>query len=47
MPDTINTLPRPERPRWGRRLGWFALLYILSFAAIAAVAYGLKAVIPH
>jgi hypothetical protein len=30
-----------------KRLGWFALLYVASFTTVAAVAYGLKAVIPH
>jgi hypothetical protein len=28
-----------------KRLGWFVLLYIASFTAVAALAYGLRAAI--
>jgi hypothetical protein len=28
-----------------RRLGWFALLYLVSVSVVIAVAYGLKAII--
>ncbi len=28
-----------------KRIGWFVLLYVASFAAVAALAYGLKAAI--
>jgi hypothetical protein len=34
-------------PNWWRRIGWFVLLYLASFAVVALVAEGLKAVIPH
>lgn len=43
MPTTIE----PRRKPWKSRLGWFALLYAASFGLVTAVAYGLKAVIPH
>ena len=32
---------------WAKRIGWFVALYVASFAAIALVATGLKAVIAH
>lgn len=41
----ITTKPGTTEKSWASRLGWFALLYILSFAAVVAVAYGLKAII--
>lgn len=43
MPTHIE----PGKPSWVKRLGWFALLYAASFVTVVAIAYGLKAVIPH
>ena len=38
-------MPTTTERSWARRLGWFALLYAASFAAVVAIAYGLKAII--
>lgn len=28
--------------KWGKRIGWFVLIWLCSVAALAAVAYGLR-----
>lgn len=33
------------RPPLLKRLGWFALLWVASLAAVAALAYGMRALI--
>lgn len=46
-PPIIEGPPEPgdaKRPL-GKRLGWFALLWIGSLAGVAAVAYALRALI--
>lgn len=47
MPSIIEGPPEPgEAPRpLGKRLLWFAVLWVGSLAAVAAVAYALRAMI--
>jgi hypothetical protein len=48
MPAIIEGPPEPGAPAtplW-RRLAWFAAIAVVSVAATAAVAYGLKALLP-
>jgi len=47
MPPIIEGPPEEGEPRspLGKRLVWFALLWIGSLAAVAAIAYSLRALI--
>lgn len=47
MPPIIEGPPEEgDAPQpLGRRLMWFALIWVCSFAAVAAVAYALRALI--
>ncbi|MGD9814512.1 MAG: DUF2474 family protein [Hyphomonadaceae bacterium] len=47
MPPIIEGPPEEGEPRppLGKRLIWFAAIWIASLAAVAAAAYGLRALI--
>lgn len=47
MPPIIEGPPEPgDAPRpLSKRLGWFALLWVVSLVVVGLIAYGLKALI--
>jgi hypothetical protein len=43
----ITTDPASPKPGLGKRLWWFAGIYIVSVAVFAAAAFVLEALLPH
>ena len=44
LPDSPDQVEDGPRPSWLRRIGWLALIWALSAAALYVVALGFKAV---